>query len=281
MRIIWMLFLATLVTIAAAARAQTSRHDLFHPVPRAALRDLEPDRPNATNSPSTIDAGWVQVEAGAFNSEVDRERGERDRTWLTGEVNVRVGVLDALELNIDVQPHVAERARDADGRTLHRRGFGDVIVGGKLNLWGNGGGDATWSTALAIQPQVTLPTARHGLGAGQVEAAVAMPFTLALPAGFGLAVQPALSRIRDAAGTGYTIGYEGAVALDHGLGPLDAYLEFVVDDTSERGQPHQSALDLGATAAVSRQVALDAGVAIGLGRAAPDLRVLAGATARF
>ncbi len=39
------------------------RYNLFHPTPKDSLREMDPDRPNVTESPYTVDAGHVQYEA--------------------------------------------------------------------------------------------------------------------------------------------------------------------------------------------------------------------------
>ena len=246
------------------------------------LREIATDRPNLTDSPTTIDAGHVQIETGGLDFSRDRSGDTVRRDYSVGDINMRVGILDSAEINIILQPSVITRIDDrATGIRSRSHGFGDVTVGGKINLWGNAGSDRRWATALAIKPQVKLPVARGALGNGRVEWAAALPFTLALPQGFGLSVQPSLLRLRDAANRRYTTGYEGAVAIDHDIGPLNAYAEYVFDDTREPGQADAQLLNLGATAAVTRNLVIDAGVGIGLNDAADGVRFLTGGSVRF
>ena len=241
------------------------------------LRDMEPARPNETDTPSTIDAGHVQFEIGALDISRERERGEDAREWSVGEIAMRVGVLDNLELAVTFQPHIGQSERIGQARQS-ATGFGDVIVGAKVNLWGNEGDTAT---ALTIRPQLTLPTAAGDLGAGQAEASIALPFTATLPAGFGLSLQPTLSRQAAQDNDGTVTGYRAAAALDHDVGAANLFAEYVWEDTGESGQPASQVLNLGGTAQVTGNLVLDAAVGIGLNAGADDLRFLTGASVRF
>lgn len=286
------LLLALLMLPAAHAAAQDAQaptsnappggadHSLFDPVPADQLRDMDTDRPNLSNTPHTVDAGHLQIEAGLIDYQRDKDGSDLDKSWTWGEVNLRLGVLDRLELNLDVTPWTVDRERDGTTHS-HAHGFGDLVVGGKLNLWGESGDDP-WSSGLAIQPQIKLPTAAHDLGNGHVEVAVMVPFQMALPAGFHLGLQPTLSRVRNSANKGDVTGYQGAAAIDHDLiGQLDVYAEYSYSDTSEHGQPSQQTLDLGGLLPIGKNLQLDSGVMIGLNHAAPDVEWLAGVSARF
>lgn len=262
------------LALAGPAAAQEAREER--------LREMATDRPNLTDSPTTIDAGHVQLEIGGIDRTTDRTELVRERSYSYGDVNARLGVAANVELNLIVQPHVVSRSRDRPtGATTSIHGLGDLVIGGKVNFWGNDGSDAPWATALAIKPQLKLPTAADGFGNGNAELTVALPFTMNLPAGFGLSLQPSLLRVRNAADRRYTTGYQAAVAIDHDVGPVNAYVEYVLDDTTEGGQSDQQLLDLGATAAVTDNLVLDVGLGIGLSEAADDLRLLIGGSVRF
>jgi hypothetical protein len=236
-------------------------------------REISTDRPNLTDSPITVEPGFVQLEVGLFDRSLDRGGGDRARAWSIGDVNARIGVTRSVEVNVVVQPHLV--ARDRAGAAS---GFGDVTVGAKVNLWGNDAPDRVWGTALALKPQVKLPTAGRSLGNGNVEAGLAVPFTMALPAGFGLSLQPGVERVRDRDDRRTVTSAQVAAALDHDLGPANLYAEWVWEDADG---PAAQLLDLGATAAVTRNFVVDAGVGIGLTEAADDFRLLVGGSVRF
>ena len=240
-----------------------------------ALRKIEPDRPNRTNTPSTLDAGHLQLELGAFDTILDREGADaRTRSWSIASLNARYGVTGTLELNMVIAPHDVLHDRDAG----YARGFGDTIVGAKLNLWGDGAEDGT---ALAIQPQVKLPTAREPLGNGHAEVDLNVPFHASGPAGFGVGAMATASWLRSDANTHYVAGWQGSVALDHDVGPADLYAEYAVSDTAEHGQPAAHLAGIGALVQASDNVVFDAATEIGLSRGADDFRVLSGVTVRF
>src|SRR5690242_16962200 len=70
------------------------------------LRPMDIDRPNRTNTPHTVDAAHVQIEFGAFDWAYSKSRDSTP--WQSqaafAQTNVRVGVLDRLELNVVVSP---------------------------------------------------------------------------------------------------------------------------------------------------------------------------------
>lgn len=238
------------------------------------LREMETDRPNRTNTPSTIDAGHVQFEVGALDTTLDRDGpDERTRMWSLGEVNARIGVTDDVELNVIVAPHGVVHERGDDDA----RGFGDTTLGLKWNLAGNGGG----GLGVAIQPQLKLPTASDRLGNGNVELDVNVPLKADGPAGFGLSVQPTVSWLRSEDDTHYVAGWQLAAAVDHDVGPANVYAEYALSDTAEHGEPAASFLDVGATVQAGDNLTLDAGTEIGLNEGAEDFRVLTGVSVRF
>src|SRR2546421_5325321 len=55
-------------------KADKSQFNLFNPVPRELLRDLQTDRPDQTEGPYTIDAGHVQAELDLLNYSYDRRQ---------------------------------------------------------------------------------------------------------------------------------------------------------------------------------------------------------------
>lgn len=252
-----------------------------------ALRGMDTDRPNVTNTPHTIDMGHVQIETGLFDvaHAHDAAAGSDDSTdtLALGHVNVRLGVLDTLEVNaaIDARDFLWNRDR-ATGRSTQANGVGDLVVGGKLNLWGDEGSDAPWATALALQPQIKIPTARGAIGNRHGEYFFGVPFLVNLVADFHLGLQTILSRERNDANTGTVTGWRNSASVDHVLfGQLDAYLEYAAHVTTERGAPAQQTIDTGATYPLTDNVVLDTGVAFGVTRAAPAFEWTAGFSVRF
>ena len=260
---------------------------LFNPVPADALRGMDTDRPNVTNTPHTIDAGHLQIETGLFDytHAHDAAGGSDDSTdtLALGHFNFRLGVLDALEINagIDARDFFWNRDRVA-AQSTRASGLGDLVVGGKLNLWGNDGSDAPWATALAVQPQIKIPTARAPIGNRHSEYFFGVPFLVNLVADFHLGLQTIVSRERNLANTGYATGWRSSASVDHILfGQLDAYLEYAAHVTTEHGAPAQQTIDIGATYPLNDNLVLDTGVAFGATKAAPAFEWTAGFSVRF
>ncbi|HWE01465.1 MAG TPA: transporter [Tepidisphaeraceae bacterium] len=263
------------------------RYTLFDPTPADQLRGMDTDRPNATNTPHTIDAGHLQLEAGALDYSYYRDRSINDDVrsddFSFGQFNFRLGLLNNLEVNAVIDAYDLDRSRRYDTRTSARAaGFGDTVVGGKLNFWGDDGGEQVWTTAFAVQAQFKVPTARSNVGNGRFEFSVAFPFLMNLPAGFHLDYQPGVSYQRDSLNGGYVTGMENAVSIDRVVWRnLDVYLEYASDVTTESHVKAVQTLDVGGSYSLSDNVVIDLGVNFGLNNASTTVEMLTGVSVRF
>jgi hypothetical protein len=274
-------------TTAATEPPDKWPYTLFSPTPTDLLRDMDTDRPNVTNTPHTIDAGHLQIETGVVDYAYYRNRlsgdSVRENNLDFGQFNFRLGVLNDLELNAVVDSYDTVRGRDeTTDESDHADSFGDTVVGGKLNLWGDDGGDDVWATALAIQPQFKFGTARDNVGNGRFEFSVAAPFLMNLPDGFHLGLQPGVSHERDSTNAGDVTGLENSVSIDRVvLGNLDAYLEYASDVTTEAHVEAEQTIDVGGTYPLTDNIVLDTGVNFGLNKASNNIELLAGISVRF
>jgi hypothetical protein len=240
-----------------------------------------------TNTPHTIDAGHLQIEAGVFDYSYYRNRYQaanaRSDVFGFGQFNLRLGVLSTLEVNAVIDS--AEFVRNTDfilHQSSRQSGLGDTVVGAKLNLWGDQGSDAVWATALAIQPQFKIPTARENIGNGHPELFVSIPFLVNLPADFHLGLQTAVSWERNSANDGEVTGWQNSVSVDRVFADrFDIYLEYATHLTNEHHQETQQTLDVGVTCPLSDNLALDTGVNVGLNHATNNVEWLGGMSVRF
>lgn len=267
--------------------ADKAQYDLFHPVPENALRGMDTDRPNVTNTPHTIDPGHVQIETGLYDASHfhDRTHGSDTvtDTLTLGHINARLGVTDNLEVNATIDSYNWAKSTDnIAGQTTRLGGFGDTVIGGKLNLWGDEGSDDPWASGFALQPQVKLPTAQSGIGNNHVEWTVGAPFLVNLVGGFHLGLETTLGQERNTANSGYVVGWQNSASLDHVIfGGFDVYLEYAMHVTTEAStQPRQS-IDLGFTYPVTDDLVIDSGVFIGANKATPGIEWTSGASFRF
>jgi hypothetical protein len=264
-----------------------SQYTLFNPVPADALRGMDTDRPNITNTPHTIDAGHVQVETGFYDDTHFHNRTQGGNsvadTLTFGAINTRLGLTNNFEINAAISSYT--RAKNTDyvaSQTTRADGFGDTVIGGKLNLWGNEGSDDAWASGFALQPQIKLPTAQSGLGNNHVEWSLDAPLLVNLVGGFHLGIETSASQERNSANTGYVAGWQNSVSVDRViLGAVDVYLEYAMHATTESHVQPQQSIDVGFTYPVTDNIEIDTGVFIGVNRATPAIEWTSGASFRF
>ncbi len=263
------------------------RYTLFDPTPGNLLRGMDIDRPNATNTPHTIDAGHVQLEAGmidyAYFHDRTNQSDVRQNVFDVGQLNFRVGALDCLELNAVVNTYNSIYTHDEIAHVASRAGsFGDTTLGAKLNIWGNESGDRVWATALAIQPEFKVATARTSVGNGHFEFSVVTPFLLNLPDGFHLGLQTGVSYGRNSKNNGDITGFPTGISLDRVvIGKLDLYIEYACSPTTQAHTETMQSFNFGGTYPINDNVVLDVGMNIGLNKVSSDVEILAGISFRF
>lgn len=267
--------------------ADKSQYNLFNPTPDDAMRGMDTDRPNITNTPHTIDAGHVQIETGLYDWSHfhDRTHGNDVVTdALTfGHINARLGVTNNFEVNATIDSYNRIKSTDnIAGQTTRFSGFGDTVIGGKLNLWGNEGGDDPWASGFALQPQVKLPTAQTGIGNNHVEWTMDAPFLINLVDGFHFGLETSLGQERNTANNGYVVGWQNSASVDHVIfGVLDVYLEYAMHVTTENDAQPQQSIDVGFTYPVTDNLEIDSGVFIGANKATPGFEWTSGVSFRF
>lgn len=200
--------LASLLAAAAPVAGEDDRNSakrgytLFHPTPRDLMRPLSTDRPDATESPYTVDAGHLQIEADvvAYLRDVARDDGAHLRGWALAITNLKLGLTNGIDAQLVVETYRREET-EAPGSETAVDGFGDLVLRGKFNLWGNDEG----RTAFALLPFVKFPTAEEGLGNDHVEGGIALPLAVELPHGFGFGAQLVVEALRNDGDTGYDL----------------------------------------------------------------------------
>jgi hypothetical protein len=238
------------------------------------LRELRTDRPDATESPFTVDAGHAQLELDLISFTRDRKNGETTEVRAIAPFNVRLGLTARFELGLFVVPSLRVETTQSTGvREIHS-GAGDVTLRAKWNFLGNDSG----STAFGLIADLKLPTAARGIGNGDVEGALLLPFNrvfgeweLGAMTGVDLHVSDSSGRRRG--------GWINTITVAHDvMENVGAYLEL----TSAAGDgAHVATLDGGICYKVKADLQFDIGAELGLTRAADDLRVFSGVSRRF
>jgi hypothetical protein len=283
-----LLALAVSAVVASAGGADSgdkSQYTLFNPTPKELMREMITDRPDKTESPYTVDAGHFQFEMDLVNYTYDRERAggvdTRVDAFAIAPINLKVGLCNQADLQVVVETWNYVRTETSGaGATLHQRGFGDVTTRLKYNFWGNDGG----KTAFAAMPFVKLPTNQDELGNNSVEGGLILPLAVGLPLDFGMGLMTEFDFNRDATGNGRHTEFVNSVTFSHDrllVKDLGGYVEFFSLVSAESGFRWIGTVDLGVTYGLSENVRLDAGVNIGVTKAADDVNPFVGLSWRF
>ena len=276
------LVLVSTAALAADPLPDKSNYHLFNPTPPALMREMATDRPDKTESPYTVDAGHFQIEMDLATFTYDKHNSARDgtlvRTWNIAPMNLKVGLLNNVDAQFIIQLHTRVRTSDPAASVTRRRGFNDFITRVKFNFWGNDGGD----TAFGLMPYMKLPTNQDQLGNRSVEGGLIAPFAMELPAGWSLGAMPQIDFMRDTRSSGHHPELVTTISFGHDIvGDLAGYAEFFQSLSLERGAPWVATVDFGLTYALTKNLQLDAGINIGVTRAADDFNPFVGVSWRF
>ena len=289
-RVARLLLAAAALAAATGARADDDKksppdqggYDLFHPTPDDKLRALCVDRPNKGTSACTVDPGRWQVEVDVADGTFERSHGVATGTGLFAAPNVKLGLTP--DLDVEANLPLAEIVRTHDrsaGTDRTVSGVGDLMLKLKYAAVGNGGSDF----ALALEPYLLLPTARHAIGEGAVEGGLLVPISANLPAGWSLNLTPEVDVLPDQQGDGRHVQLINLVGLSHPLpgGFTGAAELWSALDMDPSGDTTQLSFDVGlAWTPKSRpDIQLDGGVNLGLNRDTPGAQVYAGISKRF
>jgi hypothetical protein len=274
-------FLVFFQTVDARAGEPPDKSDynLFRPTPDALLRDFATDRPDKTESPYTVDAGHFQAEIDFFNYTYDRSKHETVRALSIAPINLKVGVLNNVDLQIIAQTYNVQWTHDRDANSRQRAsGFGDLILRCKTNLWGNDGGD----TAFGVIAFGKVPTNQDRLGNGALEGGVIFPLAISIPGKWDLGTMLELDYAQDSGSSDYHEELIGSVTISHKIaGKLSGYAELFSNVSTERSAKWIATFDFGFTYAITRDIQLDAGMNVGLTDAADDLNPFIGLSMRY
>ena len=94
-----------------------SGYNLLNPTPEDAMRELSPNRPDKTESPYTLDAGHFMMEMDFVTYTHDDTDGVRTEAWNVAPVNLKVGLLNNVDLQFIYDNYVHVRTADGLGIT--------------------------------------------------------------------------------------------------------------------------------------------------------------------
>ena len=276
----WTLAIALAAGPARPVAAQDgSGHHLFNPTPRDQWRPLSADRPDATESPITVDAGAVQIETTLlqYGRDEHNDDGTSVQSFLVLATNLKLGLTDRIDLQLVFEPFAYQDTEPDGGGGTILEGFGSLQLRLKANLWGNDGGE----TALGVLPFLGIPTG-NDLGSEELGGGVALPFSMALAEGVSLGLMPQIAFVHDGDDDDHDVEFLHTAVVGFEL-PADfgVYVEYVGVASSDSATEYAASFSTGATYGVSEDLQLDAGLLVGLSRDAEDLVLFTGFTLRF
>ncbi len=192
-----------------------SQYTLFNPAPANCLREFDPDRPDVTDSPFTVDAGHVQFESGLFSYALSRpdQQGVVTEEFDILDTDIRLGITNYAEIDLDVPPLDIEHTRFAISRfDTWKSGPGPLELQAKLNFYGNDSFEKPGSTALGLIPRLDIPTV---IGGDHVEGGVAVPFAIKLSEKAELEMMTEYDFVHNEEGSGYHVEYLNSGSLSY------------------------------------------------------------------
>lgn len=258
-------------------------YSLFNPTPRGERRALDPERPDATQNPTTVDAGVIQIETGFFQYTKDSHRVTPDsvETWaIFSETNFRLGLLDDLELQIIFTPYISKQITLDAGPEMTNDGISDFTLRLRHNYWGNDP-EPDQNTALGSEAFVVLPSGSP-VSSGKIEAGAAGNFQWEFVQDFSLAftAEPAFRYDTGNARYDFVLLTTAELIVEVFSG-ITTYAELAGTATTAGSSAYEGSFNLGALFSLTEDAAFDVGLNIGLTRAADDFSATVGITVRF
>ena len=285
---VWLIALAWTIALRAEDEetkpaADKSGYTLFNPTPAALMREFNPDRPDFTESPFTVDAGHFQLEMGFFSFTRNTAGGVRTDATVYGSFNAKLGVLNNMDIEFVLDPYTVIQSRTPGFGTSTVRGVGDALIRLKVNLWGNDGPQpGTGPTAFGLLPFVKIPTADRDIGNRRVEGGLILPLSVSLPGDFDLSAMVEIDFLRNEANTHYGTEYVQSVSLSHKIvGQLAGYVEYVGMSPLRTGNSYRAYFSTGLMYQAGKNLEFDAGTLIGLSGKSDAFNVFSGFTVRF
>jgi len=240
-------------------------------------RDLSTDRPDATESPYSVEAGRWQVESEPVRWSTDRVDGVQTDTWVVGAFNAKRGLSPSTDLQVVFEPYVHARV-ESSGATESYSGNGDVAVRLKINMRGNDTDGLAW----ALMPFVKLPVAADDFGNGDVEGGLILPVAFDLNERWGCGLMAEVDIVRNAADDGYRAALVTTATVATDLTPdIGFFLELASEAVGSDSEDWAATFNAGLTFALGPDRQIDCGINVGLTDAAEDFAAFGGYTWRW
>lgn len=241
-------------------------------------RDLCTERPGLGTPACTVEPGRVLVESSLADWTMAKGGGDRSDTILFGDTMVRVGVGQRLELQVGWTP--VGYSRERSGAMVDRATrVGDMTLGTKVNFAGPDGN----GFSAGLETQVTLPTGRAPIGAGDWGISLVVPLGYDLSDALQLQASPELDAAVDQDGDGRHTAFGGTLGLNFNLTKtISATLEGqAIRDRDPTGHQTKAYSGLSLAWQPSNDFQFDVGANVGLNHNSDNIELYAGISRRF
>lgn len=243
----------------------------------AELPELVTDRPDQTESSTTVPYESIQIETGWTHSERNDDDLETD---VFPETLLRYGLAEKLELRFIYAGYVWENDVSTDAGAQDNEGSGDLAVGFKLKLWD----EEDWLPEAAFMSHLTMPAGKAPFSSERYDPDYRLAFAHTLSERLSLAYNlgQVWSTEQDDAGdrdTRHQFQYTAALGI--GLNDeLGCFVEFFGDIPTGDSDGPANYFDGGFTYLVKDNLQLDVSSGVGLSDNADDWFVGAGFSIR-
>jgi hypothetical protein len=235
----------------------------------ALAADIDPDRPELTESAKLLRRGFVQLESGLVFSR-ERRGGLTAEKTFEAEADLRIGLLHDLELNIGWEPVVSVWGPE------DRTGVGDVSLGVRYRFM-EGIEDEPWPPHLGVKVFAKLPLMGEPIGTGRQDFGVLLLGSFELPYDFELEVNVGGAAIGQKGSNDFLGQAIATASLSRDITQsLLGFLELLFNTREERGERDHFAVNVGVVYRLTRNLAVDAGVETSLAGQGPDYVVRTG-----
>jgi Putative MetA-pathway of phenol degradation len=259
-----------------------SQYTLFNPTPAKCMREFDPDRPDITDSPFTIDAGHIQFETGLFSYTLSRpdQQGIVTEEFDIADTDIRLGVTNYAEIGLFVPPLDIVHTRFPISRLdTWKSGPGPLELHAKFNFFGNDSFEKPGSTALGLLPRLDIPTV---IGGDHIEGGVAVPFAIKFSEKVELEVMTEYDFIHNDTGSGYHVEFLNSGSLSYDwTEKLSTYFEVATLFGTQDPLGGIVTLDTGVLCKFGHDWQFDFGSNFGVTRASDRVNPFVGLSKRF
>jgi hypothetical protein len=210
-----------------------------------------------------VDKGHWQLETDLFNATHEHAAGVSIDTFLFTDPTLKLGVGDRTDVEVSFTPYEEIRTEtESDGRSHTLAGSGDLTFSAKQNFFG----DYRGPLALAVEPFITAPTGRSGIGDGGWAGGLLLPIAAGLGKSLVINLTPALRVEPDAQRRGVHLAPVEIINVAWSL-PANLTLStelYAREDQNPSGVVTQCSADFGGSLGLKNDLELDVGVNLGL-----------------